>query len=171
MIDLVYHDLRRIARGYLKGSNVSDLRPTVLVHEVYQRLSGKTELRFENRHHFFNGAAQIMRQILVKQARNRQSIKRGGQHDRITFDEEEISDRTCLEPETVLGLEMALGKLKMMDARKHQIVELRYYMGFSELEVSKIMSISVRTVRRDWRFIRIWLASELKGITTPRGES
>lgn len=161
LIHLVYQDLRAMAQNYLRGGVGKSYRPTMLVHEVYQRLSGNPEQAFENRHHFFNCAGLIMRQLLLERARRGNSLKRGGGVPHDTWEDELNRNGQSLEPELLLALDTALQRLKQLDARKHQVVELRYFLGFSEEEIAAILQVSVRTVRRDWLFCRTWLASEL----------
>lgn len=130
VISLVYHDLRRMARYYLKSGNpAATLQATVLVHEVYQRLAGAKELVFENRAHFFNCACLIMRQIFVKYV-GKQGAK-DGEKERLRYVENDLSleEFRAPDPNTLLALNQALALLGELDPRRSRIVELRFLSG------------------------------------------
>ncbi len=170
VIALIYHDLRRTARYYLRDRTPNGtLQATALVHEVYQRLAGAKELVFENRTHFFNCACLIMRQVLVKYAR-RHGAKSGGEYIRLRYsDEENLFDEFGTpDPDTLLAVDRALSLLGELDPRRHRIIELRFFVGLSMEEISRVLDISPRTVRREWLTARRWLAREL-GRRNPRG--
>ena len=156
LFPLVYDELRILAASYLrKERQAHTLQPTALVHEAFVRLVGPTPVEAKDRSHFFAIAAQAMRRILVDHARRHQAGKRIGPQDRISIDDApEITD----EPNTdVLWVHEALEKLKDVNARQAQLVELRYFGGLSNAEAAEVLKVSQGTVERDWKIARIWL--------------
>lgn len=153
---LVYDELRALARRQLQreGSDAV-LQPTMLVHEAYLKLAEGTSAA-ENRGHFIAIAARAMRQVLVDEARRRQSLKRGGEHVHTTLGDS--ADAMVVESEELLLLDAAMDTL---DARQREIVELRFFGGLTEAEVAGLLGISDRTVRREWVKARAWLYREL----------
>jgi RNA polymerase sigma factor (TIGR02999 family) len=161
LIPLVYDELRRLARHYLRGERASHtLQPTALVHEVYTRLVGEQEVRWRGRGHFFAVAAQTMRRVLVDHARRRDAGKRGGgDHVRITLDPSHLAaERGDVE---LIALDRALAGLTRLDAAQGRIVELRYFAGLGIEEVAEVLSISPATVKREWTLARSWLLREM----------
>jgi RNA polymerase sigma factor (TIGR02999 family) len=162
LIPLLYDELRRLARAHLsREGEAQTLQPTALVHEAFVRLVGDPDARFGSRQHFFGAAALTMRRILVDRARARQRLKRGGGAQR----EEDALDALAASLEhsddEVLGLEEALGRLAQADARKSEVVHLRYFLGLSVEETAEALSISPTTVKSDWTFARAWLRREI----------
>jgi RNA polymerase sigma factor (TIGR02999 family) len=157
---VVYDSLRRIAARHLRDERHDHtLQPTALVHEAYIRLVAQSEQNWQNRFQFFAFAARIMRQILVDHARRRDALKRGGRERDLTLDETILPGVT--KSRDLIALDEALTRLKEFDARQSQIVELRFFAGFSEEEVADVLGVSARTIKRDWRIARAWLYSEL----------
>jgi RNA polymerase sigma-70 factor (ECF subfamily) len=163
LIPLVYDELRRLARRYMRGQKPGHtLQTTALVNEAYMRLVGSDQVRWQNRTHFFAVSAQVMRRILVDFARARTNLKRGGGAvNRVTFDEaiELVPGRRT----DLVALDDALRALADLNARQSQIVELRYFGGLTEEETAEVLGISERTVRREWALARAWLFRELGG--------
>jgi RNA polymerase sigma factor (TIGR02999 family) len=160
LLPLVEADLRRRARRYMGGENRGHtLQTTALVNEAFLKLVRQRGVAWQNRSHFFAVAAQAMRRVLVDHAKTRRRRKRGGGAARVTFDEAAV-----VSPERsaeVLALDGALRKLEARDPRKARLVEMRYFAGLSVEETADALSVSVATVRRDWRFVRAWLRREL----------
>jgi len=156
---LVYDELVRIARRYMRQRSPQTLQTTALVHEAYIRLVGAEDLRWQDRTHFFAVAAQMMRRILVDAARRRLAAKRQGAAVRVTFNEamEVPSDRDF----NVLAVDDALAALAKLDARKAHVVELRFFGGLSIEETAQVLKISPDSVMRDWRLAKPWLAREV----------
>jgi RNA polymerase sigma factor (TIGR02999 family) len=169
LLPLVYVELRRCARSYLRRERPDHtLEPTALVHEAYLKLAGQNRVHWKNRAHFFGIAAQMMRRILVDHAREHHSAKRPGSALRVAFD-----DRIAAEgaPECeVLQLEEALQALSLLDPRQGQIVEFRYFAGMSEREVAEVLSISRATVTREWQMARAWLYRRITGSGKGEGQ-
>jgi RNA polymerase sigma factor (TIGR02999 family) len=156
---LVYEELRRIARRYMRHRGPQTLQTTALAHEAYLRLVGAEGLRWQDRVHFFAVAAQMMRRILVDAARARMAAKRQGGALRVTFSEElRVSAGQDM---NLLALDDALAALARLDARKARVVELRFFGGLSVDETAEVLKISPDSVMRDWRLAKPWLAREV----------
>lgn len=158
---IVYGELHRLARHYLKGER-SDitLQTTALVNEAYLRLVNYKHMRFENRAHFFAVSAQLMRRILVDHARRR-NLKRGRTIQHISIDETAVIG--VGRGADLLALDEAMQDLARFDARKARVVELRFFGGLSVEETAEVLKISPVTVMRDWSTARAWLYREISG--------
>ena len=162
LVPLVYDELRRRARAYLRREQVGHaLQPTALVHEAYIRLIAQDRVVWVNRAQFYGVAAQMMRRILVDHARARKMAKRSGRWARMTLDEFTAERR--LPDVELLDLDSALGELASFDPRKSQVAELKFFGGLSLQETGHVLGISVATVEREWQAARAWLYSRLKG--------
>jgi len=156
LMPLVYEELRRQARRHLRRERRDhSLQTTALVNEAYLRMVDLDRVRFENRAHFFAISARLLRQILVDLARRRTTQKRGGGAQRISL-EESIEDGGGSDID-LAELDEALKALTEFDARKGQVVELRFFGGLTEEETAKVLDVSPETVRRDWRLAKAWL--------------
>jgi RNA polymerase sigma-70 factor (ECF subfamily) len=161
LMGLVYDELRQLAGSFLRRQAPGHtLQPTALVHEAYIRLAKRTSLDCESRAHFFNIAAQAMRQILVDHARRRRAAKRGGSGVKVTLDEGVA--RTETPDVDLLSLMEALEGLSKLNQRHSDIVTLRFFGGLTVEEVAQQLGVTTRTVELDWRMARSWLVSELK---------
>ena len=170
LVELVYEDLRRLARRELRQDRLGhNLQPTELVHDAYARLV-EIELSWNDRLHFFRMAARTMRRVLVDQARVRQAEKRGGPDAVfVTLDEAEgFGDQPATD---ILDLTDALERLASEDPRLSEAVELFYFGGLSYDEVAEALNISRATVNRDLRFARAWLRKELAPRSDAENES
>ena len=162
LLPLVYDELRRLARHYMRGENHDHtLQPTDLVHEAYLKLASRSQVNWHGRTHFLAVGARVMRCLLVDHARARRRQRRGGDRQRVTLDELRLPTPQDLDPEDLLALNAALEKLARLDARQARIVELRSFGGLRSAEVAVLLGISERTVERDWLFARAWLRREL----------
>lgn len=166
LMPIVYDELRRIARRYLRreGSGHS-LQTADLVNEAYLKLINQQEVNWQNRAHFFAIAANIMRHLLVDHARTRQRAKRGGQTILIAFNDE-ITAKPRTNPAKsidLLALDQALDRLAEFDERKSRIVELRYFGGLSYEETAVVLGVSEITIKRDWLKARAWLYRTMGG--------
>ena len=161
MLPIVHAELRRLARRYMRDERVGHtLQASALVNEAYMRLVDADGVEWQNRAHFFAVSARLMRQILVDYARKRGGQKRGGKAGAVSLDEA-MAARIPLD-EDLIAVHEALLRLSEIDARKGQIVELRFFSGLTEEETAEVLNISPETVRRDWRFAKAWLRNELK---------
>jgi RNA polymerase sigma factor (TIGR02999 family) len=157
---LVYAELRRLAKSYMRKERAGHtLQTTALIHEAYLRLIDASQVEWRNRAHFFGVAARVMRQILVAMARERGCQKRGGGARQVSLDDAMMIDEGL--DEDLVALDEALWALAQFDARKAQVVEMRFFGGLTEEEVAVALDISTETVRRDWRLARSWLRRRL----------
>jgi RNA polymerase sigma factor (TIGR02999 family) len=157
---VIQHELHRLATRQMAGERPGHiLQPTALVNEAYMRLVNWKEVQWQNRAHFFGTAAQIMRRVLVDMARTRDREKRGGRQVHVSLSEAE--NHPAAERTDLMALDEAMKALELIDPRKSQVVELRYFGGLSLEEAALVMNVSVATVRRDWSFARAWLFREL----------
>ena len=156
LMPLVYEELRRRAASYLARERTDHtLQPTALVHEAYLRLAGQDRVAWKNRAHFFGLAAQMMRRILVDHARQYRRAKRPGSAVKVELDDD-VAAATPPDGDLLL-LDQALTELSAIDARQGQIVELRYFGGLTEAEVTEVLAISRSTVTREWQTAKAWL--------------
>ncbi|HTD21412.1 MAG TPA: ECF-type sigma factor [Terriglobales bacterium] len=162
LIPLVYGDLRRLANYYLQQeAHAQTLQSTALVHEVYLRLCRQEYPHWEGRAHFFAVAAKMIRRILVDHARRKLAGKRGGRLHPDQLDEAltlPVSSNLDL-----VALDESLKELAEFDARKCQVVEMRFFVGLSAKDIAKVLHTTEATVRRDWNIARAWLYRRLKG--------
>jgi RNA polymerase sigma factor (TIGR02999 family) len=160
----IHGELRRIAVAYLRRERRDHtLQPTALINEAYLRLLNGRPVTWESRAHFFGVAARIMRQVLVDYARRHRAVKRGSPLRCVDRSPSKLALRDRAHDVDVLALHEALDDLAALDARQAQIVELRYFGGLTEAEVSAMMKVSQATVRRDLLAARFWLGRRLKG--------
>ena len=154
LMDAVYADLRRIAHAKMACEQPGHtLQATALVHEAWLRLGEQT---FENRAHFFAAAAEAMRRILVERARRKSSPKHGADAEHCDLAELQIAAPLANEDE-LLAVHEALVQLALHDARKAELVKLRYFVGLSFEEAADVLGVSVITAKRDWAYARAWL--------------
>ena len=157
---IVYEELRQLAAQRLAQEKPGQtLQATALVHEAYLRLVGLNPPQWESRTHFFAIAAQLMRQILVDYARRHRAHKRGG--GAVALPLEEATLLLGGKEIDVVALDDALKELAKVDARKAQVVELRFFGGLSFSETAEVLKLSAVTVSRDWSTARAWLHREL----------
>ncbi len=135
------------------------LQPTALVNEVYLRLVDCKDVNWNDRMHFFAVCARQMRHILTDLARARRYSKRGGSAQRVTLNTSVIMANKA-QPD-LAELDEALKTLRILDARKSDVVEMRFFGGLSVKETAEVLNVSVETVMRDWRFAKVWLTREL----------
>jgi RNA polymerase sigma factor (TIGR02999 family) len=168
VIDIIYPELRRIARKHLARRRPGEsLESAALANEAYLKLLHSGGIRCENRSHFLALCSQMIRRILVDHARSRGFAKRGGDAQLVPL------DRVLLSAQArgieVLALDEALEALARIDARKSRVVELRYFGGLSIEETAEAIGVSLDTAKRDWRMARAWLLVELSSKQESRG--
>lgn len=161
LVPLVHDELRRLARRQMRRERGGHtLQTTALVNEAYVRLIDLSRVTWQDRGHFFGMSARLMRRVLVDHARARGSVKRGGGANRVSLDE---AVGVALErPADLLALDDALSALAAVDPRKGQVVEMRFFCGFSVEETAEALAVSPETVMRDWRLAKVWLLRELQ---------
>lgn len=162
LLPLVYDELRKLAAVKLRHESPGQtLQATALVHEAYLRLVGPDNAqRWDGQGHFFAAAAEAMRRILVERARQRQSLKRGGEWERVELADNEpaILPLSC---DDILGLDEALQKLARKDARKAELVKLRFFGGLTTAQAARALGVSTSTAENDWTYARAWLRLEM----------
>lgn len=162
LMDLVYPELRRIARRHLDRRRAGESVDSAdLASEAYLKLVRAGQIRCENRLHFLALCSQIIRRILVDHARRRGFAKRGGNAPRVSVDD--AMPLASAPSVDVLALDEALGALARVDPRKSRVVELRYFVGLDVEETAAVLGVSGETVKRDWRMARAWLLTQLAG--------
>jgi RNA polymerase sigma-70 factor, ECF subfamily len=159
---LVYNELHRMAQRCMAREQPGHtLQTTALVNEVYLRLVDIEQVNWQDRAHFFAVSARMMRRILTDFARSRHYAKRGGDLRKVSFDEALVVSRQA--DTSVVAIDEALTEFARIDARKSQVVELRFFGGLSVEETAEVLKISPETVMRDWKFAKAWLMRELSG--------
>jgi RNA polymerase sigma factor (TIGR02999 family) len=166
LLPLVYRDLRRLAAARLaREAPGQTLDATGLVHEAYLRLVGDDPGRpWDGRGHFFAAAAEAMRRLLIESARRKRRLKRGGGRGRAGLDEADlVAPEIGPEPDDLLALDEALGRLERQDRTKAELVKLRYFSGLSVPRAAEALGISTATAERHWAYARAWLRVEVEG--------
>ena len=160
LIPVVHQELKRLARYHMRRERAGHtLQTSALVNEAYMRLVDYKRMRVQGRTHFLALAAQATRRILVEHARSHTREKRGGDARKVSL--HQAATLTDEKAEEMVALDSALTGLSTFDPRKSQIVELRYFGGFTTTEIAQLLGISERTVEREWDVARAWLHSEI----------
>jgi RNA polymerase sigma-70 factor (ECF subfamily) len=160
LFELVYDDLRRLARKYSNQSVTNkSLRPTEVVHEAFLKLVDQDGVDWRGKSHFMAVGAQAMRHILVDYARSRNRQKRGGDWRRVTFDE--AATISIDSDEDIIAVDTALEQLAEVNSVRAKIVELRFFAGMTVQEVAEALHLSKRTVEAHWTLAKAWLRREL----------
>jgi len=160
-MELVYDELRGLARGFVWRRPPQPFQPTELVHEAFLKLVASDGADWRGRSHFYAVAATAMRQILVDEARKRLRRKRGDGKPLLLLDEEQvlsISDHA-----DVLAVHEAIEALASRDPGQARLVEMRFFGGMTMDEIAEATGVSKRTLQREWSMIRAWLRRELSG--------
>jgi RNA polymerase sigma factor (TIGR02999 family) len=160
LASLVHYELRQMAKRMLAGERAAYAwQPTDLINESYLRLLGWRDVEWKNRAHFFAAAAKMMRRVLVDAARARQATKRGAGEVPMPIDDLDVAAPGA--SVDVIALESALAELAALDPRPAQVVEMRFFGGFSVEETAEALGVSTRTVINDWNTARAWLYESL----------
>ena len=163
LMPIVYDELRKLAEIRLSSERAGQtLQATDLVHEAYRRLVDVTDgadAKWNSTGHFFAAAAEAMRRILIDRARAKAALKRGGDLQRVEF--EEIQHPAAKRPERLLELDEALTKLEVQDPQKAQLVKLRFFAGLTNKQAAAALRISSATADRHWAFARAWLKTAM----------
>lgn len=162
LLPLVYHDLRRHAAARIALEPAGQtLQPTALVHEAWLRIVGSGDRQlWQNRAHFFGAAAEAMRRILIENARRKSRLKRGGDQERVDFDQVELAATSP--DEKVLLINDAIEKLEAQDPEKARVVVLKFFGGRTNQEVAESLGVTERTVERHWSYAKAWLFNEIR---------
>ena len=167
LMPLVYPHLREVAAAYVRRErNPGVMQATVLVHELYLRLLNQKKTALKDRCHFYTFAAKVMRLILIDHAREQQAQRRGGSLQQVPLSDDlpwiDVGSAELLE------LNIALDELQLLDPRKVQLVELRYFLGCTAEETATLLDVSKATVDRDLKFAKTWLFRRLNpGLEPP----
>ena len=169
LMPLVYEELRRLARHCMRRERAGHtLQTTALVNEAYLRMVKSSQVEWHDRAHFFAIAAQLMRRVLVDEARKRHYQKRGGEFTRIELDETVLAaDQREFD---LLALDEALDRLAEFAPRKCRVVEMRFFGGLSINETGTVLGVSTDIVKREWRTAKLWLLHELSVNSTQTAE-
>ncbi len=158
VFEALYPELRRLATSRMYG-NESTFTPTVLVHELFLRISQGSPLSLADRNHFFAASAKAMRWIMVEHARQRAADKRGGGQVMVSLDDQIPDAPPALT--NVLILDQSLEALEAISPQRRQVVELRYFAGMEFSEIASLLEVSERTVYREWERARAFLQAML----------
>ena len=165
LMPLVYEELRRLARSYLRRERPDHtLQPTALVNEAFLKLVDQSRVSWQDRHHFFGIAAQMMRRVLVDHARAQKAEKRGGAQGKVSLEEANVP--TGERAAELVELDEALQRLAEVFPRKGRVVELRFFGGLSVEETARVLGVSDKTVMREWQSAKLWLYRELDRVGT-----
>jgi RNA polymerase sigma factor (TIGR02999 family) len=155
----LYAELRRLADRELRRFPASGVSPTTLVHEAYLNLAGRDGVRFADDSKCLGYVARAMRGVLIDLSRRHQAVKRGSGFKIVELNTqvgEELSDDRSL-----MQLSAALDELEHHDPALAELVDLKYFCGFSFAEIAKLRGISERTVQRDWQKVRLLLYQQI----------
>ena len=160
LLPLVYEELRKLAAQKMAHESPGQtLQATALVHEAWLRLGGDDQPAWDNRGHFFAAAAEAMRRILIDNARRKLTLRHGGSLERVNLNALELAAH--MDDEQLLALNEALEKFAAHDARKAELVKLRFFAGLTNEQAARALKVSEPTVKRDWAYARAWLFREL----------
>ncbi len=157
---LLYSELVRLARSHLAGASAVSLNPSAIVHEAYLRMFKREATPVRDRRAFFAYASSVMRSVLIDHVRERAADKRGGGEAPLTLTTGVLNQAIVAEDFTRLN--DALLELRHVDVRCYQVVEMRYFAGMTEEDIAQELSVSVPTVKRDWRKARAFLFEQLR---------
>ncbi len=160
LMPLVYQELQRRAAEYLRRERPDHtLQATALVHEAYLQLVDQSRATWKGRAHFCTVAAQLMRRILVEHARAHNTEKRGGKLQKVYLDEtRELSRGSDVD---LVRVDDALRSFARTYPRESSVVEMKFFGGMETREIAEVLSVSAKTVLRDWSFAKAWLRREL----------
>ena len=160
LMPVVYDELKRLAHQRLSADDpAATLSTTELVHEAFLKLAAGASTEWESRAHFFGAASHAMRQVLVDFARRRNAAKRGGALEHVTLGDGDVA--LDIEIDEILAVDDALEQLEHVDPRLRRIVELRFFAGWPESDIARMLGVSTRTIERDWLKARLVLLDAL----------
>ncbi len=160
----LYPELKAVARSRLRQQGRGDqMNTTMLVHESFVRLVNARSLQLLDRHHFFAYAAKTMRHIIIDSARELLAERRGAGAEHLTLGDEALEVAATSASDELIRVHEALTALEAVDPALAELVEMRYFGGYSEIEVGELLGVTERTVRRRWDKARAWLFVSLGG--------
>ena len=161
VVELTYQELRAIAhRRLVARGRGGTLSTTALVHEAYLKLVDQSQSGWKDRAHFFALASLAMRHVLVDRARERQALKRGGEHRQVTLNDDVTSVEE--QADVLLQIDEALERLAAFEPRLARVVECRFFGGLTEADTAEALGVTIRTVQRDWVKARVLLRRALE---------
>ncbi len=162
LLPLVYAELRKLAAAKMARETAAHtLQPTALVHEAWLRLGGAEQPDWKNRAHFFASAAEAMRRILIERARRNGRERHGGGLQRVDVDDPVHGIAAPGSDDELLAVHEALDRLAAHDARKAELVKLRYFVGLAIEQAAEVLGVAAPTAKRDWTYARAWLYKEI----------
>lgn len=162
LFSLVYEELRHVARSYMRRERADHtLQATALVNEAYLRLFEGQTFQWENRKHLFCTVTRSMRRVLVDHARSKGAERHGGAVQKVSIEDQ--GPAIFKDLPGFLALDQALERLAALSPRQAQVVELHSFAGLTEEEIAEVLEVSLKTVKNDWRFAKVWLKSEMEG--------
>lgn len=157
LVEHLYPVLKQLARRQLPaGRGRYTLNTTGVVHDAFLRFAGNAECQWASRDHFYAFAARVMRQVVVDHLRARSAAKRGDGKAPITLEEARVAAPDSA-PQRALLIDQLLDGLANIDQRLVQVVECRYFAGYTDDETAAALGVTARTVQRDWQRARAWL--------------
>lgn len=160
----LYAELKRLARDQRRREQAHSQGTTALVHDLFLAMQTGARPVFDDERQFYAYAAKAMRHLLVDQARTRKAQKRGGDWARIDWGEDVGTPEQVLrwaEADRIEDLQSALQRLEHEDARAAEVLQLHVFAGLTADKIAELLGVSGRTVERDWRFARSFLADAL----------
>jgi len=162
LFSTLYDELHRLARRELaRRSDSGTFSPTTLLHEAYLDMAGRRDLAFPDRARFMGYAACVMRGIIVDHARSRAAAKRGGNHD-ITSLKTDVAEQAAVDDQSLIRLGEVLEDLTAAEPALSELVDLKFFCGFSVAEIAALRDVSERTIQRDWEKARAYLHRSLR---------
>jgi RNA polymerase sigma factor (TIGR02999 family) len=162
LLPLVYGELRKLAAARMAGERSDHtLQATALVHEAWLRLGADSQPAWQNRAHFFAAAAEAMRRLLIDAARRRHALRHGGGLQRLDVADSALQIAAPGQDEELLAVHESLDRLAAEDARKAELVKLRYFAGMTLDQAADALGISTPTAKRDWAYARAWLFNDI----------
>lgn len=162
LLPLVYEELRILAAQKLSQERPGQtLQATALVHEAYIRLVEAEQQNWNSRNHFFMAAAEAMRRILIEHARQKKSLKFGGDRQKLNLDDVILAYGNSTLSSNLIALDEVIEKLSHRDKLKADVVKLRYFAGLTIEQTAEVLGSSPATVKRCWAYARAWLLQEI----------
>jgi RNA polymerase sigma factor (TIGR02999 family) len=161
LFDALYEELHRMARRELaRRGGAAEISPTTLLHQAYIDMAGSADRAFPDRARFMGYAARVMRGLLIDHAREQRAHKRGGQFH-ITSLPTDVAEQLA-DVQELTGISDALDELAKIDHEAAEIVDLKFFCGFSFAEIAAMYDVSERTVQRRWEKARLYLYRSLR---------
>ena len=159
LFELMYEDLRDLAKRYTNRFSSRTMRPTDLVHEAFLKLVDQRQVDWRGKSHFMAVGAVVIRHMLVDTARRKQAKKRGGDRRRVFVDD--VTTVSVTDFDDVLSVDEALVKLSKVNETQAKLIELRFFAGMTVAEAAEAIGMSKRYVEKQWTFAKAWLRREL----------